>query len=1180
MTALADHDARTSPGAADADALADAAVALVQRWLRGAAEHVTPDEEELAERLTSLVDDPDGIGFTMRFVDRVTRPASDAEQAAQLRALVTEEEGLPRFLGPVDKALLTTGGLVAPFLPRVVMPLARRRMRQIVGHLVVDAEPRPLQRHLAAQAEAGYDLNVNLLGEAVLGEEEARRRLQQTLDLVARDDVGYVSVKVSAVASQLDLWAFEHSLDRVCERLRPLYRAAAASSPPVFVNLDMEGYEDLALTVAAFQRLLVEPELLGLEAGLVLQAYLPDAAGVLDDLVAWADARRAAGGADVKLRLVKGANLAVEKVHAEAHGWPQAPYPTKHEVDASFKLCLDRLFHPERMRAVRLGVASHNLFDQAWAHLLAQARGVADRVDVEMLQGMAPALAREVREAAGGVRLYTPVVAPEDFDVAVSYLFRRLEESSAEENFLSVLHTLAPGTPAFVEQEERFRASLAARDEVATGPRRTQDRRRAPAPAPVPAPGTPFANEPDSDPALPATRAWYAAAVSAADPTLRTPPLADAAAADAVVARALQAQRAWAALPGTRRREVLHAAADRLAAARGDLVGVMASEAGKTPDQADPEVSELVDFARWYADRAPELDDVPGARLTALGVVLVTPPWNFPVAIPGGGCLAALAAGNAALLKPAPQTPRCAEVVVDAVRGALADADLPDGVADDLLRLVPADEGDVGRRLVTHPDVSAVVLTGAYATAQLFRSWRPDLHLLAETSGKNALVITPRADLDLAVADLVTSAFGHAGQKCSAASLGILVGDVARTPAFRRQLVDMVRSLRVGWPAQDPAAVVGPLVDEPGPDLLRALTTLDEGEEWLVEPRRLDGTGRLWSPGVKTGVRPGSWSTRTEWFGPVLALVEVPDLDAALAVQNSTGYGLTGGLHSLDPAEQRRWVEGVAVGNAYVNRGTTGAVVQRQPFGGWGRSSVGPGWKAGGPNHLLQLVAHAPDGLPPVSAAGDPAPSPRVQALLRAVAAVRGVDEADVATLQAAAADDARWWAREYGVATDRAGLVYEENLLRYLPRPGLRLRVADDGRDVDAARCLLAAAACAAEVEVSLAAPPSSLLLAALAGRAVRVEPEQAFLERLARGAPGRVRVVGTASAALHRVAADAEVDVAAAPVTPSGRLEPLWWLREQAVSRTRHRFGNLVAEAGAVRPVPGRPAPAAGRG
>jgi RHH-type proline utilization regulon transcriptional repressor/proline dehydrogenase/delta 1-pyrroline-5-carboxylate dehydrogenase len=248
------------------------------------------------------------------------------------------------------------------------------------------------------------------------------------------------------------------------------------------------------------------------------------------------------------------------------------------------------------------------------------------------------------------------------------------------------------------------------------------------------------------------------------------------------------------------------------------------------------------------------------------------------------------------------------------------------------------------------------VLTGAYETAELFRSLRPDLPLLAETSGKNAIVVTPSADLDLAAKDVAQSAFGHAGQKCSAASLVILVGSVATSQRFRNQLVDAVTSMRVGLPS-DPPTQIGPLVEPAGGRLLDALTKVAPGESWLVEPRRLDADGRLWSPGIREGVRRGATAHLTEFFGPVLAIMTAASLDEAIAIQNDVDYGLTAGLHSLDSDEVGAWLERVEAGNLYVNRGITGAIVRRQPFGGWKRSAVGAGYKAGGPNYLVGLAS-------------------------------------------------------------------------------------------------------------------------------------------------------------------------------------------------------------------------------
>ncbi|MHB1290480.1 proline dehydrogenase family protein, partial [Georgenia sp.] len=924
---------------------------------------------------------------------------------------------------------------------------------------------------------------------------------------------------------------------------------------------------------AAFTTVLADPGLAGLEAGNVLQAYLPDSVDALEHLVDFARARVAAGGGGIKVRVVKGANLSMEHVDAELHGWEPAPYGTKAETDANFLRLVERVLRPELAGVVRLGVASHNLFDVALAHLLAQRRG-ATGMDVEMLQGMAPAQARAVREAATVV-LYTPVVAPADFDVAVSYLVRRLEENAQPQNFLHALvadDAGGAGRPggdgrqgaagAMADQEARFRASVADLATTSRAPRRGPGR----APA-----QRAFTNTTDSDPALPAVRAWAAEAVRGEPAPLTSPVLDDRAAVDRVVAAGRAAQPAWAARTGAERAAVLRAAADELEARRGALVTVMAVEGGKTVAEADPEVSEAIDFARYYADRAEELDSgahpgADGARFEPAALTLVTPPWNFPVAIPAGGVLAALAAGSAVVIKPAHAVPGCAEVAMSALHAALAAGGVPAAV----LQVVRTGEGAAGRALVSHPGVDTVLLTGAIETARLFQDWRRahpgGPQVLAETSGKNSLVVTPAADYDLAVADIVRSAFGHAGQKCSAASLVILVGSAGTSARLRRQLIDAVASLRVGWPS-DLGTTMGPVIEPPGGKLRRALTTLEPGESWLVQPRRLDETGRLWSPGLKEGVAPGSFFHLTECFGPVLGIMRARTLGEAVALQNATAFGLTGGLHSLDEDEIARWLDTVEVGNAYVNRHTTGAIVRRQPFGGWKDSVVGPGAKAGGPNYVAQLGTWSADGVPEHQAE----PSLAVR---RALADYTGLvlSQADRSWLRAAVASDAAAWV-ELGLESDPSALTAEANLFRYRPAPHLSVRAGAGCAAVELVRVLLGAELTGTPVSVSLdptlsdelkaLAPtgePAQAGLRRLAGVVDRAESRDRFVDRVRRGdVVGRVRVIGDETAGALRDLAGLPVTVLAQPVLATGRRELLTLLREQAVSRTRHRFGHL---------------------
>jgi RHH-type proline utilization regulon transcriptional repressor/proline dehydrogenase/delta 1-pyrroline-5-carboxylate dehydrogenase len=1128
------------PDAID-ESLVQETIALVRAWLREAG---AAPADASAALLAGLLKDPAGLGFTTRFIDGVIRPEDPAVAGGVLARIAPEA---PAFVPAPMRAAVRAGGALAPVIPGVVVPIARRVLREMVGHLVIDATDRRLGPALAKlKADGSTRLNINLLGEAVLGEREAAARLDGTIRLLGRPDVDYVSIKVSSAVAPHAPWAFAETVADVAQKLRPLFEVAKREGK--FVNLDMEEYHDLDMTVAVFKAILDQPEFLGLEAGIVLQAYLPDALGAMVDLQDWASARRARGGARVKVRLVKGANLPMERIQASLHGWPLATCRSKLETDANYLRVLDYALDPARADAVRLGVAGHNLFDIAYAWLLAGRRQVRPAVEFEMLLGMAKGQVDAVKRAVGSVRLYTPVVAPSQFDVAIAYLVRRLEEGADEANFMSAVFDLADSPEMFERESRRFLESIAALDAVQPVPYRGADRFAA---APRPGPGR-FAETPDTDPSVAANQVAAAAILARARSTelglatAEAAKLTTAQQVSEVIEAAARAGAEWAARAAAERSRILHAAGQALEERRFDLLEIMAAEAGKTLDQGDPEVSEAVDFAHYYAEAALELERIPGARAVPRRVTVVTPPWNFPASIPAGGVLAALATGSAVVFKPARLTFRTGAVVAEALWQA--------GVPREALALVNVGGRDLGRHLISHPKVDQVILTGAYETAELFRSIRPGLTLLAETSGKNAIIVTPSADMNLAAKDVVASAFAHAGQKCSAASLVILVGSAARSRRFRDQLIDAARSLRVGWPV-NAATTMGPLIEPPGAKLERGLTRLEPGQNWVLRPRLLDASGRLWTPGIRAGVEPGSEFHLTEYFGPVLGVMRAASLAQAVEIANQVDYGLTSGLHSLDRAEIEYWLEHIQAGNVYVNRTITGAIVQRQPFGGWKRSAVGAGAKAGGANYLIGLADWAPaDGAPD----SGPALAPPVEALVKAADGSLGQSEA--ASLRRAAASAAQAWAGHFA-ARDVSQLAAEHNVFRYRPviRP-VEVRLAAGGEVADLAKVLAAALTAQADVVVSAASDLPAWLAGALAacGLPVLVEEDQAFADRVAAGPGGRVRLVGeSAETLLDGIGGRPDVAVYAQPPTEAGRLEILPFVAEQAVAISAHRFG-----------------------
>ncbi|GAA3402256.1 bifunctional proline dehydrogenase/L-glutamate gamma-semialdehyde dehydrogenase [Pseudarthrobacter polychromogenes] len=1146
----------TAPRTVDVDvpqakALANEAVALVRHWLTEASK-VPVDAS--AQQLAGVLKDPNGLEFTVGFVDGVVRPEDLNVAARNLAALAPK---VPAFLPWYMRSAVALGGTMAPVLPQVVIPVARKVLREMVGHLIVDATDAKLGPAIAKIRKDGIKLNVNLLGEAVLGEHEASRRLEGTHTLLARPDVDYVSIKVSSTVAPHSPWAFDEAVEHVVEKLTPLFERAASFPKAKFINLDMEEYKDLDMTIAVFTRILDKPQFKNLEAGIVLQAYLPDALSAMIRLQDWAAERRANGGAAIKVRVVKGANLPMEQVEASLHDWPLATWGTKQDSDTSYKSVINYSLHPERIKNIRIGVAGHNLFDIAFAWLLAKQRGIADTapqsIEFEMLLGMAQGQAEAVKKDVGSLLLYTPVVHPAEFDVAIAYLIRRLEEGASQDNFMSAVFELSENESLFEREKQRFLSSLDALDNSVPPANRQQDRNLPPQPLPHDS----FKDTPDTDPSLPANRDWGRAILervpssTLGSAAVEAAFINDEAKLNDAITTAVEKGKAWGALSGAERAEILHRAGDVLEARRADLLEVMASETGKTIDQGDPEVSEAVDFAHYYAESARKLDKVDGATFVPAKLTVVTPPWNFPVAIPAGSTLAALAAGSAVVIKPARQAARSGAVMVEALWEA--------GVPRDVLTMVQLGERELGKQLISHPAVDRVILTGGYETAELFRSFRQDLPLLAETSGKNAIIVTPSADLDLAAKDVAYSAFGHAGQKCSAASLVILVGSVAKSRRFHNQLIDAVTSLKVGYP-EDPTSQMGPIIEPASGKLLNALTTLGDGENWAVEPKKLDGTGRLWSPGVRYGVKRGSYFHLTEFFGPVLGVMTADTLEEAIDLQNQIEYGLTAGLHSLNSEELGVWLDSIQAGNLYVNRGITGAIVQRQPFGGWKKSAVGAGTKAGGPNYLAGLG----DWAPATSTAEAGITHAGVRRILNAAGSA--LEPAELESVQRALASDAQAWADEFGTAKDVSGLSAERNIFRYRSLP-VTVRLSEGAPLAHLVRTVAAGVLAGSELTVSTAVELPAQLRPVLIALDIEVTVESdtdwlvsaGRLAAVGKLSNGRVRLIGGTAAALAKAAGGRpDLAIYAHPVTEAGRVELLPFLHEQAVSITAHRFGT----------------------
>ncbi len=1193
-------------------------LALAESWQNRANTLLTKNEKKRQQMMSRLFNHPSDKTVVMHLVDQSFRSGNPHRVVDQFRYLL-KHHGIPRFFPLVEQWLLKLFLHLGNFVPQISHTQILRKIREDTRRTILPEEPEILKEHLKKRQAEGVQVNLNHLGEAVLGDGEAKNRLKHYGESLRNPDIHTISIKISNIVAQLHPLGFENELALICERLSELYRIALEN--PVlhsdgrrhakFVNLDMEAYHDLDLTMSAFMETLDQAEFKDLEAGIVLQAYLPDSFLRQHELVKWAKKRVQNGGSPVKMRLVKGANLVMEAMEAEVSGWPLTVFDSKIETDANFKRMLEYGLLPENIEAVHLGLASHNLFDLAYTKILAEERDITVGLVFEMLEGMADHVRRTIqKENQSGnnkktdLLIYTPVTSQEQFISSIAYLVRRLDENTSPDNFLRHSFDIRVGSTEWKFLEKQFLDSCKLKDEVSSAPRRQQNRVKEVFPDNIGTFGDPiFRNEADTDWVLQENRKWAEKIRKKWQPTEKSKhkkipliigkseiksrrkqqlffdpsqskmPLApDVPAVYSVsLATKMDVNKAikiakedpeqWRETTLLKRHELLSAAARNLRKRRGDLIGIAAAVCGKTFYESDPEISEAIDFVEYYPHSLRLLEQQTSLGLSPLGVVLVISPWNFPIAIPTGGVAAALACGNSVLFKPSPLAFPLGEEIAQCFWDA--------GIPREALQLVCCEDGEPIQTLSGHPDVDTIIFTGGTHTALNMLKKRPDAELSAETGGKNATIVTALADRDQAVEHVLHSAFSHSGQKCSATSLLVLEREVYDDETFRRQLLDAIQTLKVGsvWNFSNK---MGPLIREPMADFRKGLETLEDDESWALPPKCDETNPKLWHPAVKWGVRRGSFSHQTEFFGPLLSVMKAESLEDAIEIVNGTDYGLTSGLESLDRREQKIWSEKIEAGNLYINRVTTGAIVLRQSFGGMGLSSIGAGIKAGSPNYAVQFCK--------IEESDSPTQGPlREESPLLYIARnwqtqLTRNEHAEIwselhKTIQAIYSCLFQYES-EFSGEQDFFRFRGQDNLFRYLPLGKVTVRLHPDDELFETLIRIAAARIAKCKVEVSF--PPNlenivTEFLGTTEGKRlcdsveIRSETDKELcgrlteIDRIRYAHPDRVPLE------IHQATAKLGKHISRHIPLAEGRIEMLRYLQEQSLSIDYHRYGNL---------------------
>jgi RHH-type transcriptional regulator, proline utilization regulon repressor / proline dehydrogenase / delta 1-pyrroline-5-carboxylate dehydrogenase len=882
----------------------------------------------------------------------------------------------------------------AKIVPWFSGQLLRWNVSGMARQFIAGRNPEEVMKTLRKRRAQGIGFTVDLLGEAVVSEQEANEYASRCLELLnylARETrdwtdplgknnelfpVVNLSVKISALYSQMNPADPADAIAHLAPKMRPILRLARDLG--AFVNFDMESYAHKNSTLELFKTLFGESEFRDWpHIGIVVQAYLRDAEDDLRDLLEWGHAR----GTRFAVRLVKGAYWDFEKIKSHQNGWSSPVFLQKVESDVNFELLTRILLENEPVVTAAFG--SHNVRSIAHAQALADELGIdRSRFEFQLLYGMAGPVKRALVEMGYRVREYCPVG---ELLPGMSYLVRRLLENTSNEGFLRAKFA------EDVSEDELLRdpadlisaSSNGARDVDVSSDGASLD--APPSDTYENAPLVNFVYTENQDRMREALaqvrtqlgqkyplvingeRVWTdktIASINPTDPDQVVGHVTEAGIPEAerAVKAAREAFEKWSRAPFETRCRLLERAADIMQRRRYQLSALEVFEVGKAWAEADGDIREAMDFCLFYAQQM-RLHGRP--RLTQhmlgeesyqhywpRGVALIIAPWNFPLAILTGMTTAALVTGNTVIMKPAEQS----AVVGAMLMEIFEEAGVPPGV----LNYLPGKGSVMGAHLVDHKDVDLIAFTGSREVGlRIFESagktkegQRQLKHVVCEMGGKNAVIIDSDADLDEAIVDTIYSAFGYQGQKCSACSRLIILDDIY--PRAIERLLNAAASLRVGNP-EEPGITVGPVID--GTAHKRILEYIQCGkEEARLAFQRGDvpEKGFFIPPTIFTNVNPNATIACEEIFGPVLSVIRARDLDEAFEIANGTEFALTAGFFSRSPANIERAKAEIVAGNVYINRSCTGAVVGRHPFGGFKMS--GGGTKAGGTDYLLHFM--------------------------------------------------------------------------------------------------------------------------------------------------------------------------------------------------------------------------------
>lgn len=1145
--------------------------------------NISKKEREFHSKMQGLLNNPKNKVMLIELLDRSFR-CKDKTASFELIEHTLKKYGIADFFSAFEKFLLLTFLNLGKFAPNLSVPFFVSHLREDTKGMVLDAKTSFLRPHIKHRKEKdNITLNINLIGEEVLGESESQHRIKKYEEALKSDYITYISIKITTIFSQINILDFDYSKNEVVKRLDTLYALAEQESKKQgidkFINLDMEEFRDLELTVAAFMESISK---FNIKAGIVLQAYIPDSYEYLQKLFAFSKQRVQKGMKPIKIRFVKGANMESEETIASQKGWELPTFSKKIDTDSNYNKMLDFILQNDNYKYINIGIASHNIFEIAYAFTKISEANALDSFTFEMLEGMSLQCSYELSKMHNLI-LYAPVCDEAHFNNAIAYLVRRLDENTSESNFMRYFFNIKVNDTNWNNQKELFLESIKGISTLNNSTHRVQDRNNVRKTISS-YESKVFNNESDTDFILPQNREWamkirhkyqslehcdvfpVVGNIEFDKEKLNILEVKDKIqnrligkvylAGETEIKQSLNTAKNSNFNQKTHEEiyQILSNSAQIMRERRGDLIGIASLEVGKTFAEVDAEVSEAIDFLEFYPHSLRELKQQnPNTNFLPKGIGVTIAPWNFPIGISAGTIAAPLAAGNVVIYKPSSLATLSGYKLCECFWDA--------GIPKDALIFLPSKGSDVSKYLLIDKAIKFSILTGGEETAYQMLKANPTLMLSAETGGKNATIVSKFADRDSAIKNIIHSAFSNSGQKCSATSLLVLEEEVYYDKEFRETLIDAAKSMNIGNPF-DFKNKLGALADNLNSKIKKAMDELKDYEEWALKPSFIDNNEHLMTPGIKYGTKKGDFTHMNELFAPILTVMKAKDLKEAIEIVNSTGYGLTAGFESLDEREWEYFHTHIKAGNIYINKPTTGAIVLRQPFGGVKKSAIGFGRKVGIYNYITQFLRIAQ------TKQDKNLLKTNLSNSLRAIQSQTNIDKEILDNIVAMTESYAYHFQMEFSKAKDYVNIRGEDNLFSYTKIKNMAYRVHENDSLQDILGVIIGSNIAKVDLAISYnnnAIIQQSKEICSLLKLNVNFieETKEKFVLSIPQYERIRYFALEDSDDEIYIESAKYAKIIAREKPMLNGRFELLVYFNEKSLSVSFHRYGNLGVRA-----------------